>query len=425
MQLASAKKVRIGVLAAALLATVSPAALPPLTSAASASASAPASAAGPAAPGSRTADGAYTEADLRRDLAAVREAAGGGANVLARVDGVPGGPLRARLGTRAAGSAAPVPWNAHFRTASTTKAFTAVVVLQLAAEKRLSLDDTVERWLPGVVRGKGNDGRRITVRDLLRQTSGLFDYMDDPEVLERLSLHFDENRHDATPAADLVAVAMRHEPLFTPERGRTRWAYSNTNYLLAAMVAEKATSTGWRELIEHRVIGKLGLRQTSIPGLNPFLPTPHVRAYLTGPDGSRLDVTEHSYQHTADSGVVSTTADLNTFFRALAGGRLLPAEQWREMRRTVERTDDPDDVAEMPQGTYGLGLRKTPLSCGGFYYGHEGDGVGVNTRPAVSADGSRAVTVSLSTTANFPDLPTLNRATGALIDHALCAPGRP
>lgn len=364
----------------------------------------------------------YGEDVLRRDLAAVRQAGGGDVNVLARVDGTAGGPLMARIGTRTAGSAEPVPWNAHFRVASTTKTFTATVVLQLAAEKRLSLDDTVAHWLPGVVAGHGNDGSRITVRDLLRQTSGLYDYVDDPEIQDRLLHHFDENRYDTTPAADLVAVAMGHPPLFVPERGgATRWAYSNTNYLLAGMIAEKAGGASWQELVERRVIDRLGLRDTSVPGLDPRLPDPHVNAYLTAPDGRRLDVTEHSLQHTADSGVVSTTADLDTFFRALAGGRLLPAAQWREMRRTVERTDDPEDVAEMPEGTYGLGLRKIPLSCGGHYYTHEGDGVGVNTRPAVSADGRRAVTVSITTTTAPPDLPALNRATGALVDHALCA----
>ncbi|WP_046728021.1 serine hydrolase domain-containing protein [Streptomyces humi] len=364
----------------------------------------------------------YGEDTLRRDLAAVRQAGGGDVNVLARVDGTAGGPLMARIGTRTAGSAAPIPWHARFRAASTTKTFTATVVLQLVAERRLSLEDTVEHWLPGVVAGNGNDGGRITVRDLLRQTSGLYDYVDDPEIQDRLINHFDENRHDTTPAADLVAVAMRHRPLFVPERGgATRWAYSNTNYLLAGMIAEKAGGASWAELVERRVIDRLGLRGTSVPGLDPHLPDPHVNAYLTLADGSRLDVTDHSFQHTADSGVVSTTCDLNTFFRALAGGRLLPAAQWREMRRTVERTDDPEDVAEMPEGTYGLGLREIPLSCGGHYYTHEGDGVGVNTRPAVSADGRRAVTVSVTTTTAPPDLATLNRATGTLVDHALCA----
>ncbi|MEV0737773.1 serine hydrolase domain-containing protein [Streptomyces sp. NPDC050549] len=236
----------------------------------------------------------------------------------------------------------------------------------------------------GVVKGNGNDGTRITVRDLLRQTSGLYDYIDDPEIQDRLINHFDESRYDTTPAADLVAVATKHHPLFVPQPGgATRWAYSNTNYLLAGTIAEKAGGASWQDLVAHRIVAKLGLRNASVPGLDPFLPDPHVNAYLTTADGKRLDVTDHSLQHTADSGVMSTTADLNTFFRALAGGRLLPAAQWREMRQTVERTDDPEDVAEMPEGTYGLGLRRIPLSCGGFHYTHEGDGADVNTRSVI------------------------------------------
>ncbi|MGW3128349.1 serine hydrolase domain-containing protein [Streptomyces sp. NPDC001123] len=404
MQMSSPKKAGAALLTAALLLLASPMAATAVTAGHH--------------PATRHSYGADT---LRQDLAAVRQAAGGDVNVLARVDRTDGAPLMARIGTRTAGSSDPVPWNAHFRVASTTKTFTAAVVLQLAAEKRLSLDDTVEHWLPGVVAGNGNDGSRVTVRDLLRQTSGLYDYVDDPEVQDRLVNHFDENRYDTTPAVDLVAVAMKHRPLFVPRPGgATRWAYSNTNYLVAGMIAEKAGGASWQDLVAHRVIAKLGLRNTSVPGLDPYLPEPYVRAYLTTADGTRLDVTEHSFQHTADSGVVSTTADLNTFFRALAGGRLLPAEQWREMRQTVERTDDPEDVAEMPEGTYGLGLRRIPLSCGGYYYTHEGDGAGVNTRPAVSADGRRAVTVSLTTTTAPPDLAALNRATGVLVDHALC-----
>jgi D-alanyl-D-alanine carboxypeptidase len=348
---ASRKKASAAALAAAAL--IAAALLPEAASAAS---------------GHHAARADYNQSELRRDLAAVRGAGGGDVNVLARVDGLPGGRLQARLGTVSVGSHAPVPWGSHFRTASTTKAFVATVVLQLAAEKQLSLDDTVEHWLPGVVSGHGNDGSRITVRDLLRQTSGLFDYVDDPDLQQKLREHFDENRYNDTSPADLVMTAVTHKPLFVPEAGRTRWAYSNTDYLLAGMIAEKASGTGWRELVEHRIIARLGLRQTSVPGLDPFLPTPYVSTYLTGTDGTRLDVTTNSYLHTADSGVVSTTTDLNTFFRALADGRLLPAEQWRQMRQTVQRTDDPDDVAELPEGTYGLGLREIPLSCGGHYY---------------------------------------------------------
>ena len=358
------------------------------------------------------AGGGYTAGDLGRDLAAVRTAGGGRVNVVARLDRTGQDPLVVRSGSA-------LPRDPEFRVASTTKTFTAVVVLQLAAEKRLSLDDTVAHWLPGVVAGNGNDGSRITLRDLLRQTSGLFDYVADPEVQDKLVGHFEENRYDDTPASDLVAIAMRHAPLFTPGDGPRRWAYSNTNYLVAAMIAEKATGQSWRELVEHRVIAPLGLRHTYIPGANPFLVGPHVPVTIDGPDGSRVDLTEESFQHTADSGVVSTPSDLNAFFRALATGRLLPAAQWREMRETVPYDDLPVPPAGR-QGGYGLGVRVVPLTCGGVYYMHEGDGWGVYGRPAVSADGRRAVTVSITTTTALVDQERVDRAVESLTDHALC-----
>ncbi|WP_344533602.1 serine hydrolase domain-containing protein [Streptomyces albiaxialis] len=352
---------------------------------------------------------------LRADVAAVRKAGGGEVKVLAETSGG-GRSARAR-----AGAGAKVPWEARFRAASTTKTFTAVVALQLAAEKRLSLDDTVEKWLPGVVSGNGNDGSRITVRDLLRQTSGLFDYTEDPEVAAALR-DFEAHRYDTTPARAYVALAMRHAPEFVPRPGKTRWAYSNTNYLLLQMIAEKAGGLPWREQVEHRVIAPLGLRQTSVGGANPFLPGPHARVTVPGPDGKPMDVTEHSLQHTADSAVISSTRDLGTFFRALMAGELLPEAQLDEMRRTVPRTGDPDDLAAWPHGGYGLGIRETPLSCGGRYWHHEGDGLGSYTRTGVTADGRRAVTVSVTSDGGVPDQVRLNKATRALVDHALCRP---
>lgn len=372
----------------------------------------------PAGADARAGSGGYSSADLRKDLAAVRAAGGGDVNVVARVDRQGKGPLRARYGTAGAGSKAPVPWDPEARVASTTKTFTAVVVLQLVAEHRLSLDDTVEHWLPGVVSGHGNDGGRITVRDLLQQTSGIYDYVEDPDVQDRMINHFGENRFDDTPAARLVAIAMSHPPLFTPGGGR--WAYSNTNYLLAAMIAEKASGgQDWRELVEHRVIAPLGLRHTYIPGADPYLVGPHEQVTITGPDGKPLDVTDQSFEHTADSGVVSTPADLDTFFRALAAGTLLPAAQLAEMRTTVPYDDLPVPPAGT-QGGYGLGLRVVPLTCGGTYDMHEGDGLGTYTRPAVSADGRRAVTVSITTTTALINQDKVNRAVEALTDHALC-----
>ncbi|WP_329459936.1 serine hydrolase domain-containing protein [Streptomyces sp. NBC_01497] len=211
---------------------------------------------------------------------------------------------------------------------------------------------------------------------------------------------------------------MSHAPLFTPGGGR--WAYSNTNYLLAAMIAEKASGgQSWQEPVEHRVIAPLGLRHTYIPGADPYLVGPHERVTTTGPDGKLLDLTDQSFQHTADSGVVSTPADLDTFFSALATGKLLPPAQWAEMRTTVPYDDLPVPPAGT-QGGYGLGLRVIPLSCGGTYSMHEGDGLGVYGRPAVSADGRRAVTLAITTTTALIDQDKVNRGVEALTDHALC-----
>lgn len=357
---------------------------------------------------------------LQADVEAVQKAGGGKVRVLAQTrDGHSS--VRARTGAGQDGEK--VPWGAHFRTASTTKTFTAAVALQLVAEGRVSLDDTVEKWLPGVVSGNGNDGSRITVRDLLQQTSGLFDYVEDPEVSGALG-DFEKIRYDRTPAREYVAVAMRHAPLFTPDHGTggsPRWAYSNTNYLLAQMIIEKAGERPYGEQVERRIIAPLKLRNTTVTGTDASLHGPHARVTIPAPpDGAPLDVTEHTLQHTADSAVVSTTADINSFYRALMTGKVLPAAGLAEMQRTVARTDDPEDIAAWPDGGYGLGLRETPLSCGGSYWHHEGDGFGSYTRTGVTADGRRSVAVSVTSDGGLPDQVGMNAATRALVDHALC-----
>lgn len=95
--------------------------------------------------------------------------------------------------------------------------FVATVLLQLEAEGRLSLDDSVETWLPGVVRGNGNDGTAITLRSLPNHTSGLSNYTDDPDLQRNTSgSGFPEHRYDTYTPEDLVAVAMKHPPHAAP-----------------------------------------------------------------------------------------------------------------------------------------------------------------------------------------------------------------
>ncbi|WP_197287643.1 serine hydrolase domain-containing protein [Streptomyces apocyni] len=255
----------------------------------------------------------------------------------------------------------------RYRIASITKTFVATVLLQLQGEGKLDLDDTVEKWLPGVVHGNGHDGSEITVRQLLNHTSGIFDYTSDPALARKyLYKGFLKHRYDTLEPTDLVAVAMRHKPVFEPGDG---WSYSNTNYTLAGMIIEKVTGRTYGTEIEQRVIKPLGLHATRVPGTEHWVGWPSSRAYSTlsdKPQGRTYDVTELNPSMAGAAGeMISDSGDLNRFFGALLGGELLPAKQLKEMKTTIP-------VEGEPNAGYGLGLIKEKLSCGKVVWGHSG-----------------------------------------------------
>ncbi|MEV3988750.1 serine hydrolase domain-containing protein [Streptomyces sp. NPDC049837] len=346
----------------------------------------------------------YGRAELQRDLDAIRETGVVGVQAQVTTDRRR---IHARSGTAVLGTPRPVPYGGHFRIGSNTKTFIATVILQLTAEKRLSLEDPVDRWLPGVVRGNGNDGRRITVRQLLQHTSGLPNYTDGmaKDFLDERA--FLQQRHRTYTPAGLVALALRHEPLFPPGSGHS---YSNTNFLLAGMIVERVTGESWRSQVHRRIIAPLGMRHTSTPGLAASLPSPHAEGYTREKATGRLfNSTEH-YPSWAESAgeMISTTEDLTTFWRALLGHRLLPPAQLRTMLTTVP--------ADRPGEEAGLGIFRHRLSCGGWYYAHSGGTPGYITNNGVTADGRVSVVISSSTLTEHQDA----RAEAA-VDHALCA----
>ncbi|MGW7513454.1 serine hydrolase domain-containing protein [Streptomyces massasporeus] len=279
----------------------------------------------------------------------------------------------------------------HYRVASITKTFVATVVLQLEAEGELSLDDTVEEWLPGVVRGNGHDGRRITLRQLLNHTSGIFDYLRDSGFQQKYMTAdgFMKHRFDRADPRDLLAIAMRNEPHSKPGESFT---YSNTNYLLAALVIEKATGNDYGDEIDRRIIEPLHLASTSVPATRVTLPRPSSRAYSkfarTG-TGPAYDVTEMNPRLAYGSGqMVSSSADLTRFYSALLGGRLLPREQLKEMKTTVESSRE--------TSRYGLGLVDRKLSCGVHVWGHDGGIYGSNSDAVTTADGRHSLAVNFN-----------------------------
>ncbi|MDT0571558.1 serine hydrolase domain-containing protein [Streptomyces sp. DSM 3412] len=358
---------------------------------------------------------------LQRDADALRDSGVTGVSV--RVDR-PRGTRTVRSGVGDLRTGAPVPPAEYIRIGSTTKTYVAAVVLQLVGEGRLSLEDRVERWLPGVVRGSGNDGRRITVRQLLQHTSGLPDYVADV-VPELSAAGYLKHRSTTYTSAQRVAFAMTHPPVFEPG---ARWEYSNTNYILAGMVIEAVTGKGWDEEVRERILRPLRLTRTYAPGDDPRLPRPHARNYQefgTGDGaGARTTFTDTTlaylpFDGDADGSMISTTADTNRFFSALLGGRLLAPAQLAEMLRTVAVPDSPGEV---PGSRYGLGIGWTPLTCGGGYWGHSGSGFGFLAWPGTTRDGRTSVTVAVHSRPGDEQTAVRQiRATTDLVDHALCA----
>ncbi|WP_370412817.1 serine hydrolase domain-containing protein [Streptomyces fradiae] len=308
-------------------------------------------------------------------------------------EGVPGAVAQARDGKdRWTGTAGERNGNDRFRVGSITKTFTATVLLQLQAEGRLDLDDPVEKWLPGVVRGHGHDGREITVRQLLNHTSGIYGYTEDPGFQEKVfGPGFLEHRYDTWTPEQLVAIAMTHEPDFAPG---TSWNYSNTNFVLAGMVIEKVTGRPYGKAVENRIIKPLKLRATSVPGAKSRMPQPHSPAYskltLDG-TGPVHDVSDLNPSLAGAAGeMISDANDLQTFYRALLKGRLLPKAEMKEMTDTVATPLDGGSTR------YGLALTQTKLSCGKEVWGHSGGIHGSTSHAVVTRDGAHSLAANLN-----------------------------
>ena len=269
------------------------------------------------------------------------------------------GHVQAASGVADLSTGRPMGAELRFRAGSATKALVATVVLQLVAEGRLSLGDTVEGWLPGIL----PDGDRLPIGRLLDHTSGVPDYTapvfaalyESPEALLR-----------SWAPRDLVGLVADQPPRSAPAGS---WSYSNTGYILLGLIVEAAAGGPLGEELARRILGPLGLEGTVFPD-GPDLPGPSSRGYSfpMGPggealDGPLLDVTvqDPSWAWAAGA-LVSTLEDLAGFFRALLGGRLLPPRLLAEMLATVPV---PPDAIPLPlYDRYGKGLVEVDTPAG-------------------------------------------------------------
>ncbi|SFH96766.1 MULTISPECIES: serine hydrolase [unclassified Bacillus (in: firmicutes)] len=285
----------------------------------------------------------------------------------------------------------PMKTDFRFRIGSVTKTFTATVVLQLAGENRLNLDDSIEKWLPGVIQGNGYDDKQITIRQILNHTSGIAEYS--------RSKDFDlMDTKKSYTAEELVKMGISLPPDFVPGKG---WSYSNTGYVLLGILIEKVTGNSYAEEIENRIIEPLELSDTFLPGNSSVIPgTKHARGYFQPDGASELkDVTYYNPSMGRSAGeMISTADDLNKFFSYLLSGKLLKEQQLKQMLTTV-----PTEIAEL--GECGLGIFETKLPNGVSIWGHGGSIPGFLTFAGGTLGGKHTLAVNLNSMgkANSPD----------------------
>ncbi|GAB1640473.1 serine hydrolase domain-containing protein [Krasilnikovia sp. MM14-A1259] len=335
--------------------------------------------------------------------------------------GMPGAFAEVRDGSRtwtpAAGvidiaTGEPVRPGLRHRIGSISKTFLATTVLQLTGEHKIGLDTPIGRYLPALV--PAALGRQVTVRMLLNHTSGIGDY--DTEIIK--------TRQDLVKLGmtvyrpeQLARIGLAAAPTNAPGAA---FSYSNTNYVLAALIVERVTGHSYRAEISRRVLRPLGLRDTYFEGSDPQIRGPHMHAYVPWTYGRLRDFTSYNMSWAYGAGeIVSTAHDVNTFFRALLGGRLLTRALLAQMQTTV-----PQDPQNPGAGRYGLGIFAIPLPCGVFW-GHDGGTIGHQTLSLHSADGRRQMTYAHST-AFYQTSPTapnpIDEAITRFVITALCGP---
>ncbi|MFY2787660.1 serine hydrolase domain-containing protein [Rhodococcus sp. MALMAid1271] len=292
-----------------------------------------------------------------------------------------------RGGTEPASADAPV------RIASVTKPMVAAAVLQLVDEGKLQLDQPVEELLPGLL------PKPVTVRQLLDHTSGLPDYLNGFDSAAAISARSSDIVTDDELIADALSLPWTTEP-------GSEFVYSNTNYVVLGRIVADLDGTTIGQSLQDRIFDPLAMTATTYP-TDAAIADDALHGYVLE-NGSYTDVTDYDASiWSSGAAVVSTVGDLNTFFRGLLDGTLIPANLVQEMQ------------VVSPSG-YGLGLLLGGDACnpgsGELVFGQRGNGFGYSTLAFASPDGQRQVALTWTSTAADPATdPLYEYASAALI----------
>ncbi|MER5636499.1 serine hydrolase domain-containing protein [Kitasatospora sp. NPDC002227] len=295
----------------------------------------------------------------------------------------------------------------HMRIASVAKAFSGAVTLRLVDEGVLTLDDTLGLRLPDLPAA----WHAVTLRQLLQHTSGLPDYSgsDDFRALLRADPH-----HVFAPSDLLGFVA--GQPLgFAPG---SRYQYSNSDNVAAALMAQAATGCPYEELLAELVTGPLGLRETTLPS-GYQLPEPYLHGYDLAPPEPPLDYSTlfGASGAWASGGIVSTPADLSAFIRAYGSDDFLSPATRTQQTAWVDGASEP---AGPGVNSAGLALFRYTTRCG-TVYGHTGNTAGYTQLAVATADGQRSLTFSVSEQISKSTRPALLERLRAVQEDFVCA----
>ncbi|MFF0559883.1 serine hydrolase domain-containing protein [Streptomyces sp. NPDC004266] len=340
----------------------------------------------------RTAAG-FDPAELESALDGVHRA--GVPGVFAEVRG-DGRTWRGASGVADVTNGRPVTVGMRHRVGSVTKTFTAAAVMQQVEQGTIRLDAPIGDYLPRLV--PGERGRRITVRMLLNNTSGIPDYLTYafpslhgfPSRLDVSTRSLDDNRFRTFRPAELIEWGLSAPPVGEP--GGPTGVYSNTNWLILGELLEHVTGVPAEEYITRNVIERAGLRHTEFP-TGTRVRGPHSRMYeafygLIDPPRD-YSVYDMSWVGPA-AALVSTMEDLNRFYALLLDGRIVSRSSLAEMQRTV-----PTRALDGSLIQYGLGLHRVDTPCGTFW-GHDGTVWGAGTMSLTRADGGRQMSVAVN-----------------------------
>ena len=311
-------------------------------------------------------------------------------------------------GNLATGEAPPL--DGEVRIASNTKTFVAVLIMKMVEEGKVKLDEPIETYLPGIVKGQGVDGKKITVRQLLQHTSGLPEFGDG-------QLDYFAIRNDYVSPRDVLDGVLSRPAQFAPG---AKFQYNNANYVVLGLLAERVAKRPIAEQIETKIVKPLGLKHTYMPGPGEkTIRGKHPHGYHTrdGKPGKLEDITEAdpSWEGAAGS-MVSTPSELNKFMQSVIDGSLLSQASIAEMKKSVP-------APEMG-GEYGLGLIAHKSSCG-VVWGHSGNNPGYHSLSAVGPDGTAAtIVVTAEPAVNAKEVETMTAGKDArsvsALDKTLC-----